>query len=61
MQIRDHERIDHSAKRHPLIPAATEASTAATSPRTITMYLPEQMERDNIISTSEAFNIASAA
>ena len=50
-----------TAKRHPLMPEETAASTAATSPRTITMYLPEQIERDNIMSTFDAFNIASAA
>ena len=47
-------------KRAALIPAETAACTAATSPRTITMYLPEQMERDSTRSTSAAFNIASA-
>ena len=43
------------------MPAATAASTAATSPRTITMYFPEQMERDSTSSTSAAFSIASHA
>jgi hypothetical protein len=43
------------------MPAATAACTAATSPRTITIYLPEQIERDSTTSTSAAFNIASHA
>src|SRR5579863_1844905 len=42
-----------------LVPAETAACTAATSPRTITMYLPEQIERDSTRSTFAAFNIAS--
>src|ERR1035437_6121270 len=46
-------------KRVPETPAATAACTAATSPRTITMYFPEQIERDSPTSTSAAFNIAS--
>src|SRR6185369_3638494 len=45
--------------RAPEIPEATAACTAATSPRTITMYFPEQIERDSTTSTSAAFNIAS--
>ena len=48
-------------KRAAAIPADTAACTAATSPRTITMYLPEQMERDSTRSTSAAFSIASQA
>ncbi len=44
-----------------LMPAETLACTAPTSPRTITMYLPEQMERDSSKSTSAAFNMASHA
>src|ERR1017187_769552 len=49
--------------RHPLAasePAATAASTAAVSPPIRTMYLPEQIERDNIRRTLPAFNIVSA-
>src|ERR1017187_1626308 len=42
-----------------LVPAETAACTAATSPRTITMYLPEQMERDRTNSTLAAFSMAS--
>src|ERR1035441_10449306 len=41
-------------------PAATAASTAAVSPPIRTMYLPEQIERDNIRRTLPAFNIVSA-
>src|ERR1035441_6855031 len=48
-------------KRAPETPAATAACTAATSPRTITMYFPEQIERDSTTSTFAAFNIASHA
>ena len=43
------------------MPASTAASTAATSPRTITMYLPEQMVRASSKSTSAAFSMASLA
>src|SRR5260370_29516772 len=46
-------------KRAPEIPAATAACTAPTSPRTITIYFPEQIERDSTTSTSAPFNIAS--
>src|ERR1035437_3728320 len=48
-------------KRAPETPAATAACTAATSPRTITMYFPEQIERDSTTSTFAPFNIASQA
>src|SRR5919108_1174367 len=41
------------------IPAETLASIAATSPRTITMYFPEQMDRERISSTAAAFSMAS--
>ena len=44
-----------------LTPAETAACTAPTSPRTITMYLPEQIERASTISTAAAFSIASLA
>src|ERR1022692_1867904 len=44
-----------------LVPAETAACTAATSPRTITIYLPEQMERERTNSTLAAFSIASHA
>jgi len=40
-------------------PADTDASTAPTSPRTITMYLPEQMDRESSRSTSAAFSMVS--
>src|ERR1035438_10361424 len=42
-----------------VFPEATAACTAPTSPRTITMYLPEQMERASTSSTSAAFSMAS--
>src|SRR5208337_5297782 len=41
-------------------PAATAASTAAVSPPISTIYLPEQIERDNSNRTLPAFNIVSA-
>ncbi len=41
-------------------PACTLAMTAATSPRTMIMYLPEQMDRESNSSVSAAFSIASA-
>ena len=59
VQVGNHERIDHAKNRPRRHPPATLASTAPTSPRTITMYLPEQMERDSSSSTAAAFSIAS--
>ena len=53
--------VSITEKSPPVMPAATAACTAATSPRTITMYLPEQMVRDSTRSTSAAFSIASQA
>ncbi len=40
-------------------PARTAASTAATSPFTSTMYLPEQIVRASTSSTAAAFSIVS--
>ena len=39
--------------------ADTLAFTAPTSPRTITMYLPEQMDRERSSSTAAAFSMVS--
>ena len=58
---RPHVKILFSGnRRDQLTPDETAACTAETSPRTITMYLPEQIDRESSRSTAEAFSIASA-
>src|SRR5215470_10028069 len=42
------------------VPASTAACTPAVSPPIITIYLPEQMDRDSNSRTVPAFNIVSA-
>jgi hypothetical protein len=53
-------KVSITEKPPACVPASIAAPTAATSPRTSTMYLPEQIVRARTSSTSAAFNIASA-
>src|ERR1022692_4118225 len=55
--------MTNESMRQPLascVPASTAACTAEVSPPIMTMYLPEQIERDKMSRTLPAFNIVSA-